>query len=126
MKKESYSKAELLDFKKIILKKLEKAQEMLSELNEEIIGNGTDDTSGGNNKIFESGFEATNKEEKTDQANRQRKSIFELKNALVRIDNGTYGICEETGELIQKERLMAMPTATLTIKAINNPRNYEL
>jgi RNA polymerase-binding transcription factor DksA len=78
--------------------------------------NGTDDTS--NSYVtLEEGSLTLEKEQHSQQAARQRKFIDHLENALIRIENKTYGICRETGKLIQKERLMAVPHATLSMEA---------
>ena len=117
--KTRYSDEELQDFRKVILEKLENAraefryhQEQLMHANE----NGTDDTS--NSYVtLEEGSLTLEKEQHSQQAARQRKFIDHLENALIRIENKTYGICRETGKLIQKERLMAVPHATLSMEA---------
>ena len=78
--------------------------------------NGTEDTS--NSYVtLEEGSLTLEKEQHSQQAARQRKFIDHLENALIRIENKTYGICRETGKLIQKERLMAVPHATLSMEA---------
>lgn len=114
-----YSDAELQEFKEIILKKLEKAQKDYDELRADLTntdGNDIADTSP-TFKVLEEGASTLGKEEAGRLAQRQMKFITNLKAALVRIENKTYGICRETGELIPKERLRAVPHATLSIEA---------
>lgn len=115
-----YSEEELREFEKLILGKLEKAREeykilkdTLNRTNDE----GTDATSGGNTKVLEDGAETAEKENLSQLAARQQKYITNLENALVRIKNGTYGICSVTGKLISKERLIAVPHTTQSIEA---------
>lgn len=79
-------------------------------------GNGTEDTSP-TFKPFEEGSETMSKEANAQLAARQEKFIRDLRNALVRIENKTYGICRVTGKLISRERLLAVPHATLSIEA---------
>ncbi len=117
--KTRYSDAELQEFKEIILKKLEKAQKDYDELRADLTntdGNDIADTSP-TFKVLEEGASTLGKEEAGRLAQRQMKFINSLKAALVRIENKTYGICRETGELIPKERLRAVPHATLSIEA---------
>ena len=83
--------------------------------------NGTDDTSP-TFKAFEEGAETLSKEQNAILAGRQEKFVRDLKNALIRIENKTYGICRVTGKLIGKERLRAVPHATLSIEAKNMQR----
>lgn len=114
-----YSDADLQEFKEIILKKLEKAQKDFDELRADLTntdGNDIADTSP-TFKVLEEGASTLSKEEAGRLAERQLKFINNLKAALVRIENKTYGICRETGELIPKERLRAVPHATLSIEA---------
>ncbi len=126
MKKEAterkrYSDEELQEFKQIILDKLEKAKhdlELLTEAYTNINDNDTTDTSP-TFKILEEGHQVLSKEENSQLAARQQKFIKSLENALVRIENKTYGICRETGKLISKERLRSVPHATLSIEAKN-------
>jgi len=115
-----YSEEELREFEKLILEKLEKAREeykilkdTLNRTNDE----GTDATSGGNTKVLEDGAETAEKENLSQLAARQQKYITNLENALIRIKNGTYGICSVTGKLISKERLIAVPHTTQSIEA---------
>ena len=116
-KKTRYSDEELQEFKEIILKKLEKAQADYELLKSSIMntdGNDISDTSP-TFKVLEEGASTLSKEEAGQLAQRQMKFIQHLKNALIRIENKTYGICRETGKLIPKERLRAVPHATLGI-----------
>ena len=114
-----YTKDELKEFKKIILSKLESAKEDLEILRAATANdsdNGTEDTSP-TFKQFEEGSSTLSKEENIKLAERQAKFIRSLNNALVRIENKTYGICRITGKLISKERLNLVPHATLSIEA---------
>ena len=114
-----YSDADLQEFKAIIQQKIEKAEKDLVLLRESFINdqnNGTDDTSP-TFKAFEEGAETLSKEQNAILAGRQEKFIRDLKHALIRIENKTYGICRVTGKLIDKERLKAVPHATLSIEA---------
>ena len=120
-KKTAYSKKELEEFKKIILKKIENAQEDLTILRAATSNdsdNGTEDTSP-SFKAFEEGSSTLSKEENVKLAERQAKFIRSLHNALIRIENKTYGICRVTGKLISKRRLKLVPHATLSIEAKN-------
>ena len=119
-----YSDADLQEFKAIIQQKIEKAEKYLVLLRESFINdqnNGTDDTSP-TFKAFEEGAETLSKEQNAILAGRQEKFIRDLKHALIRIENKTYGICRVTGKLIDKERLKAVPHATLSIEAKNMQR----
>ncbi len=119
--KTRYSDAELQEFKAIILEKLRIAREELSSLTTSLSNsnaNGTDDTAG-TYKTLEDGSATLEKEQINQLAARQKKFIDNLEAALVRIENKTYGICRETGKLIQKERLKAVPHTTLSIEAKN-------
>ena len=119
-----YSDADLQEFKAIIQQKIEKAEKDLALLRESFINdqnNGTDDTSP-TFKAFEEGAETLSKEQNAILAGRQEKFIRDLKHALIRIENKTYGICRVTGKLIDKERLKAVPHATLSIEAKNIQR----
>ncbi len=120
--KNRYSDAELVEFKELILKKLEKAQKDYEIFRNSITqedGNDTQDTSP-TFKVLEEGAATLSKEEAGKLAQRQLKFIQYLQAALVRIENKTYGICRETGKLISKERLRAVPHATLSIDAKKN------
>lgn len=117
--KTRYSDAELQEFKEIILEKLRVAKEELLSLTKSLNssnGNGTDDTAG-TFKTLEDGSATLEKEQTNQLAARQKKFIDNLEAALVRIENKTYGICRETGKLIQKERLRAVPHTTLSMEA---------
>lgn len=113
-----YSDEELEEFKALILEKLERAREDLELLNENVSrsGNSANDTSH-TFKILEEGSNVLSKEENSQLAARQYKYIQNLENALRRIENKTYGICRVTGKLIPKERLRAVPHATLSVEA---------
>ncbi|MAQ47637.1 MAG: molecular chaperone DnaK [Flavobacteriales bacterium] len=119
-----YSDKDLAGFKKIIIKKIETAQKDLKLLKDSYSNassNGTDDTYS-SFKSFEEGSETLSKESNTLLASRQEKFIRDLKNALIRIENKTYGICRETGRLIDKKRLVLVPHATLSIEAKNKSK----
>jgi len=114
-----YSDADLKEFKALIEEKIVKAQQHLDLLKSAYMNdgnNGTDDTSP-TFKAFEEGSETMSKEANTQLALRQEKFIRDLKSALVRIENKTYGVCRVTGKLISKERLKLVPHATLSIEA---------
>lgn len=118
--KTRYTDEELQEFQVLINRKLEKAREEYKILKETLNRNndeGTDATSGGNTKVLEDGAETAEKENLSQLAARQQKYITNLENALVRIKNGTYGICSVTGKLISKERLIAVPHTTQSIEA---------
>ena len=120
-KKNRYTDKELERFKNLIIKKIDKAKQDLSLLKSAYMNdsnNGTDDTSP-TFKAFEEGSETMSKEANTQLALRQEKFIRDLKNALIRIENKTYGVCRVTGKLIKKKRLMVVPHATLSIEAKN-------
>lgn len=115
-----YSEEELNEFASLIHKKLDKAKDEYKILKETLNRNndeGTDATSGGNTKVLEDGAETAEKENLSQLAARQQKYIMNLENALIRIKNGTYGICSVTGKLIPKERLIAVPHTTQSIEA---------
>jgi DnaK suppressor protein len=117
--KTRYSDAELQEFKELILEKLRIAKEELNALASSLSSpnaNGTDDTAG-TYKTLEDGSATLEKESINQLAARQKKFIEQLEAALVRIENKTYGICRETGKLIQKERLRAVPHTTLSMEA---------
>jgi DnaK suppressor protein len=118
--KTRYSEEELKEFEVLIKGKLEKAREEFRILKDTLTrtnDEGTDSTSGGNTKVLEDGAETAEKENMSQLAARQQKYITNLENALVRIKNGTYGICSVTGKLISKERLIAVPHTTQSIEA---------
>lgn len=120
--KTRYSDEELNEFRDIILEKLNKAKKEYDELRAAITntdGNDVTDTSP-TFKVLEEGASTLSKEEAGRLAQRQMKFIQNLQSALIRIENKTYGICRETGKLIPKERLRAVPHATLSIEAKNN------
>jgi RNA polymerase-binding transcription factor DksA len=115
-----YSDNELKEFEVLINEKLEKARgeyKILKDTLSRDNDSGTDSTSGGNTKVLEDGAETAEKENLSQLAARQQKFIANLENALVRIKNGTYGICTVTGKLISKERLIAVPHTTQSIEA---------
>ena len=119
--KNRYSDQELAEFKTLIEEKIVKANEDLELLKSAYMNdgnNGTDDTSP-TFKAFEEGSQTMSKEANTQLAIRQEKFIRDLRNALIRIENKTYGICRVTGKLIRKERLVLVPLATLSIEAKN-------
>ncbi|MAS67777.1 MAG: TraR/DksA family transcriptional regulator [Flavobacteriaceae bacterium] len=123
-KSNSYSDEVLQDFKTIIEEKIAKAQKDLELIRSTYMNdgnNGTDDTSP-TFKAFEEGSETMSKEANTQLAIRQEKFIRDLKNALIRIENKTYGVCRVTGKLISSERLKLVPHATLSIEAKNMQR----
>ena len=114
-----YSDKDLLEFKKIIEEKIIRAKEDLHLLKSSYTNdkdNGTDDTAP-TFKAFDEGSNTLSKEDNAVLASRQEKFIVNLKNALIRIENKTYGICRETGKLISKKRLLLVPHATLSIEA---------
>ncbi len=118
-KRTRYSDKELAEFKELILSKLKEAQsdyDLLKQTLSNEDNHGTDDTSP-TFKLLEDGSDVMSKEETAQLASRQEKYIVNLKNALVRIENKTYGICRVTGKLIPKERLRSVPHATLGIDA---------
>ena len=117
--KNRYSDEELEEFRQIINEKLEVAQRDYDALKASLMNadnNSTDDTSP-TYKVLEEGANTLSKEETTRLAQRQMKFIQSLQAALVRIENKTYGICRETGKLIPKERLRAVPHATLSVES---------
>lgn len=118
--KTRYNEEELKEFELLINSKLAKSREEFKILKDTLTRTndaGTDSTSGGNTKVLEDGAETAEKENLTQLAARQLKYITNLENALVRIKNGTYGICSVTGKLISKERLIAVPHTTQSIEA---------
>ncbi|HRL72442.1 MAG TPA: TraR/DksA family transcriptional regulator [Flavobacterium sp.] len=119
-----YSDSDLAEFKEIILKKIEKAQadlDLIKSAYMNDLNNGTEDTSP-TFKAFEEGSESMSKEANSQLAIRQEKFIRDLKNALFRVENRTYGLCKVTGKLISKERLRIVPHATMSIEAKNLQR----
>ncbi len=118
-KRSRYSDKELAEFKELILEKLKEAQsdyDLLKQTLSNEDNHGTDDTSP-SFKLLEDGSDVMSKEETAQLASRQEKYIVNLKNALIRIENKSYGICRVTGRLIPKERLRSVPHATLGIDA---------
>ncbi|MBT3747931.1 MAG: TraR/DksA family transcriptional regulator [Bacteroidetes bacterium] len=122
--KTRYSEAELVEFKDLIESKIAKAQEDLDILKKTLAnedGNDTQDTSP-TFKVLEEGATVLSREEVGKLAQRQAQFIQHLQAALVRVQNRTYGICRQTGKLISKERLRAVPHATLSIEAKKQQR----
>ena len=117
-----YSDEELAEFKELILKKLESAQGEYEQLRARMSGQDSNDIADTSPtfKVLEEGAAVLSKEDLGRQAQRQLKFIQDLKAALVRIENKTYGICRKTRKLISKERLRAVPHATLSIEAKMN------
>ncbi|HEY9113809.1 MAG TPA: TraR/DksA C4-type zinc finger protein [Bacteroidales bacterium] len=124
-KKTRYNDEELEEFKTIIMDKLAKAREDLKLLKEAYTNNSENDTNDTSPtfKVLEEGQQVLSKEENSGLAQRQERFISNLENALVRIENKTYGICRATGVLIGKERLRAVPHATLSMEAKLNQAN---
>ncbi|WP_057938489.1 TraR/DksA family transcriptional regulator [Algoriphagus resistens] len=117
--KTAYSPEELKEFEVIIQKKLESAKEELLSLKESLSkknDSGTDFTAS-TSKLLEDGADTLERESQNQLAARQQKFIYNLENALIRIKNGTYGVCVDTGKLISKERLMAVPHTMHSIEA---------
>jgi len=118
---ERYSDAELAEFKELIENKIKNAEKQLNiyiDAYKNGSSNDTEDTAP-TFKSFDDGSNTLSKEANSQLAIRQEKFIRDLKNALVRIENKSYGICRVTGKLIQKERLKLVPHATLSIEAKN-------
>ncbi len=116
-----YSDKDLAEFKVLIKDKISKAQHDLELIKSAYMNdhnNGTDDTSP-TFKAFDEGSETMSKESNSQLAIRQEKFIRDLKNALIRIENKSYGVCRVTGKLINKKRLELVPHATLSIEAKN-------
>lgn len=117
--KTAYSQEELREFEVIILQKLGSAKEELSSLKESLSkknDSGTDYTAS-TSKLLEDGADTLERESLSQLAARQQKFVINLENALIRIKNGTYGICVDTGKLISKERLKAVPHTMHSIEA---------
>ncbi len=124
--KNRYSDEELEEFRQIILAKLDKARRDLKMLTEAFANSNEHDISDTSPtfKVLEEGYQVNSKEENSKLAARQDKFITALENALVRIENKSYGICRVTGKLISKERLRIVPHATLSIEAkLNQSKN---
>jgi len=123
--KTRYSEEELQEFEGLINEKLDKARNELKILKGSLNKSndeGTDSTAG-NTKVLEDGADTAEKENLSQLAARQQKFINNLENALIRIKNGTYGICSVTGKLISKERLKAVPHTTQSIEAKMSQQN---
>ncbi|MCX6245979.1 MAG: TraR/DksA C4-type zinc finger protein [Bacteroidetes bacterium] len=120
--KNRYSDEELEEFRQIILNKLEKAHNDLKLLTESYTTGNDHDTNDTSPtfKVLEEGYQVFSKEENSKFAARQSKFIKALENALIRIENKSYGICRVTGKLIPKDRLRIVPHATLSIEAKRN------
>ena len=117
--KSKFTAKELKEFEKLILKKMNNAQSELDFIKESLLRknlSGTDSTQGAL-KTLEDGADTMEKESLSQLAGRQQKFINNLEKALIRIKNGTYGICKDTGNLIDKKRLRAVPHATQSIEA---------
>ncbi len=117
--KTKYTAKELAQFEKLILEKRDNAQKELDFIRESLLRSnlsGTDSTQGAL-KTLEDGADTMEKESLSQLAGRQQKFISNLEKALIRIKNGTYGICKDSGKLIDKKRLMAVPHATQSIEA---------
>ncbi|SDG38757.1 TraR/DksA family transcriptional regulator [Psychroflexus sediminis] len=119
--KERYSDEDLAEFKKLIQEKIEKAKKQLQTYEDAYKNGSSNDTedTAPTFKSFDDGSNTLSKEANSQLAIRQGKFIRDLQNALIRIENKTYGICRETGKLIRKERLILVPHATLSIEAKN-------
>ncbi|MEY2999159.1 MAG: hypothetical protein RLZZ02_968 [Bacteroidota bacterium] len=118
-KTERYSDAELEEFRILIQGKIDKAEEDLRILREQFtnnMDNGTEDTSP-SFKSFEEGSETMSKEANAQLAARQEKFLRDLRAAIIRIENKTYGMCRVTGNRIEKERLKLVPHATMSMEA---------
>ncbi|MGB3467366.1 MAG: TraR/DksA C4-type zinc finger protein [Cyclobacteriaceae bacterium] len=122
--KTRYSEDELKEFEELILEKLDKSKNELNFIKSSL--NKTSETGIGNSfgtvKTLEDGAETAEKESLNQLAARQQKFIVNLEKALIRIKNGTYGICIDTGKLISKERLKAVPHTMHSIEAKLNQR----
>jgi RNA polymerase-binding transcription factor DksA len=114
-----YSDEELKEFEELISQKLEQSRKELNYIKQALSkrnDSGTDNTSG-TSKLLEDGADTTEKENLSQLAARQQKFTQQLENAMIRIKNGTYGICIDTGKLIPKERLRAVPHTQHSIEA---------
>ena len=119
-----YSDEELVEFRELIVSKIDKAKKDFDLLKQTLAnqdGNDTQDTSP-TFKVLEEGATVLSREEVGKLAQRQAQFIQHLQAALVRIENKTYGVCRQTGKLISKERLRAVPHATLSIEAKNEQK----
>ncbi|MFT6865899.1 MAG: DnaK suppressor protein [Cyclobacteriaceae bacterium] len=117
--KTRYSEEELKEFEELLNQKLGKAKEELHSLRDGLTRNGDNDSGAtlSSVKTLEDGADTAEKEHLSQLAGRQQKFINNLENALIRIKNGTYGVCVDTGKLISKERLRAVPHTTQSIEA---------
>lgn len=117
--KTRYTESELKEFESLILDKIAKAKNELTELKKSLQkgGDSGEDITNNSTKVLEDGADTLEKENLNQLAARQQKFINNLENALIRIKNGTYGICIDTGKLISKERLMAVPHTMHSIEA---------
>ncbi|MEX0968508.1 MAG: TraR/DksA C4-type zinc finger protein [Bacteroidia bacterium] len=116
--KTRYSDQELQEFKGLINKKLDKARNELNYLQDSIKNsNESNNEDAGVQNMMEEGTSTFEKEQQSQLAERQRKFIKNLEDALMRIENKTYGICQVTGKLISKERLRAVPHTTMSMEA---------
>lgn len=117
--KKRYSEEDLKEFEVLISQKLEATRSELNYIKEALSkrnDSGTDNTSG-NSKLLEDGADTSERENLSQLAARLQKFTNQLEYALVRIKNGTYGICVDSGKLIPKERLRAVPHTQQTIEA---------
>ncbi len=122
--KNRYSGAELKEFEELINSKIETAENELKILKSSLSKSGDSgtDATAATSKVLEDGADTAEKENLNQLAVRQQKFINNLENALIRIKNGTYGVCRETGKLISKDRLRAVPHTTLSIDAKLNEK----
>ncbi len=122
--KNRYSSAELKEFEELINSKIETAENELKILKSSLSKSGDSgtDATAATSKVLEDGADTAEKENLNQLAVRQQKFINNLENALIRIKNGTYGVCRETGKLISKDRLRAVPHTTLSIDAKLNEK----
>lgn len=114
-----YSEEELKEFQELIQSKLENTRSELNYIKETLSkrnDSGTDNTAG-TSKLLEDGADASERENLSQLAARLQKYAIQLENALIRIKNGTYGVCIDTGKLIPKERLRLVPHTQQTIEA---------
>jgi RNA polymerase-binding transcription factor DksA len=119
MEKTRYTEEELKEFRELINKKLDVAREEFNTLQKQLRDgneNGTDSTNN-NYLTLDDGADTFEKENLTQLAGRLKKFINNLEAAMVRVENGTYGVCKVTGKLIPKERLRAVPHTTMSIEA---------
>ncbi len=122
--KTRYSDEELQEFQELLLNKVEQARQEFKDLKGSLSkrnDSGTDNTSN-NSKVLEDGSDTLERENINQLAARQQKYIQQLENALIRIKNGTYGICVDTMKLIPKERLRVVPHTQHSIEAKNNKK----